>query len=212
MTIKEMHQSFRTLCQKMGMQLVNVILPEEIDIFLNLSIIEKVREIISTNATLVFQDKITNRDNFTSPVNALRNLLIKTELNSDSDFDYIVSDIRAMYFISFVVKYENGKEYKCRIIEPDRVEDTLRDYCNGASFDYPVCSIFVEEDKEVCKVYNSNREIKSLIVKYIKYPNIVSYKDDINCDILEYLHGEIVQNAVNKYFASNTTSNQITNS
>lgn len=211
MTIVEMHQSFRTICQKMGMQLINAILPEEIDIFLNLSIIEKVREIVNNNATSIFKDKITNRDNYISVINALRNLFINEKITSENQFTFALSDIKAMYFISFVVHYSNNKEYKCRIIEADKLEDTLRDFCNGASFDYPICSVFVEEDKEVCKIYNGDKEIEYLNVKYIKYPAKVSYKDNIDCDILEYLHGEIVQNAVNKYYSSLVTTAQVNN-
>lgn len=210
MTIIQMHQSFRTLCQKNGMQLVNTILPEEIDIFLNLAIIEKVREIVNSNSTSIFQDKITLRDNYISPINALRNLFIQTSISSDTK-EFELDDIKAMYFISFVVNYSDDKNYKCRIIEPDKLEDTLRDFCNGASYDYPICSIFVQEDKQVCKVYNGNSDIQTLIVKYIKYPNKVSYNENINCDILEYLHGEIVQNAVMKYIASFVTTAQTTN-
>lgn len=210
MTIIEMHQSFRTLCQKNGMQLVNTILPEEIDIFLNLAIIEKVREIVNSNSTSIFQDKITLRDNYTSPINALRNLFIQTSINSDTK-EFELDDIKAMYFISFVVNYSDDKNYKCRIIEPDKLEDTLRDFCNGASYDYPICSIFVQDDKQVCKVYNGDSNIQSLIIKYIKYPNNVSYNGNINCDILEYLHGEIVQNAVMKYITSLATTAQTTN-
>lgn len=211
MTIIEMHQSFRVLCQKMGMQLVRTILPEEIDVFLNLSIIEKVREIVNINASTIFQDKVTNRDNFISPVNALRNLFINEEINTEIPFIYDISDIKALYFTSFVVRYYNNQEYSCRIIEPDKLENTLRDYCNGASYDYPICSVYVNDDKQICKIYNNNKEIKSLIVKYIKYPNVVSYRNNINCDILEYLHTEIVQNAVNKYFISSGLSNQVNN-
>ena len=169
MTIIEMHQSFRTLCQKNGMQLVNTILPEEIDIFLNLSIVEKVREIVNNNSALIFKDKITNRDNYISPINSLRNLFIKSKLLNGLNKEFILSEINAMYFISFVVEY-NTKEYKCRFIEPDRLEDTLRDFCNGASDDYPICSVFVSGDKQICKIYNGGSEIKSLTIKYIKYP------------------------------------------
>lgn len=210
MTIIEMHQTFRTICQKNGMQLVNAILPEEIDIFLNLSIIEKVREIVNSNSTTIFQDKVTNRDNYLSPVNALRNLFIQTSLDSETK-EFILDDIRALYFISFVVNYSEKESYKCRIIEPDKLEDTLRDFCNGASYDYPICSVFVEDDKQLCKVYNGDKEINSLIIKYIKYPAKVSYIDKVDCDVLEYLHGDIVQNAVIKYITSLAATPQTNN-
>ena len=210
MTIIEMHQTFRTICQKNGMQLVNAILPEEIDIFLNLSIIEKVREIVNSNSTTIFQDKVTNRDNYLSPINALRNLFIQISLDSETK-EFVLDDIRALYFISFVVNYSEKESYKCRIIEPDKLEDTLRDFCNGASYDYPICSVFVEDDKQLCKVYNGDKEINSLTIKYIKYPAKVSYVDKVDCDILEYLHGDIVQNAVVKYITSLAATPQTNN-
>ena len=198
MTIKEMHEYFRTLCQKNAMQLVNVVLPEEIDIFINLSIVEKVREILITNSSV---------KNDISVVNSLRNLFVKKEISCVDNICEL-GNLKAMHYVSFIIKYENNKEYKCRIIEADKLEDTLNDYCNGASFDYPICSIFVNEDEEVCKIYNGNKAISKTFVNYIKYPNKVSYFDNIDCDVLEYLHGEIVQNAVNKYFTSNGLSNQ----
>ena len=38
MTIQEMHQLFRVVGQQMGMQTIRAILPEEIDVFLNMAI------------------------------------------------------------------------------------------------------------------------------------------------------------------------------
>lgn len=209
MVIAEMHQYFRVLCQKAGMQLVNVILPEEIDAFINLTIVEKVRELITTNATSVFQDKVSNRDGSVTPVNSLRNLYFETELDAYYSNRFDISTLNAMYYISFSVKYEDRK-YKCRLIVPEKLEDTLNDYCNGASKDYPICSVFNNDEQIVCETYGSNDNHK-LIVKYIKKPNTVSYVDNIDCDLLEQYHGEIVQQAVNKYFVSNGLSNQVNN-
>ena len=209
MVIAEMHQYFRVLCQKAGMQLVNVILPEEIDAFINLTIVEKVRELVTTNATSVFQDKVSNRDGSVTPINSLRNLYFEKELDAYYGNRFDISTLDAMYYISFSVKYEDRK-YKCRLIVPEKLEDTLNDYCNGASKDYPICSVFNNDEQIVCETYGLN-DTHKLIVKYIKKPNIVSYVDNINCDLLEQYHGEIVQQAVNKYFVSNGLSNQVNN-
>lgn len=209
MVIAEMHQYFRVLCQKAGMQLVNVILPEEIDAFINLTIVEKVRELITTNATSVFQDKVSNRDGSVTPINSLRNLYFEKELDAYYGNRFDISTLNAMYYISFAVKHGDRK-YKCRLIVPEKLEDTLNDYCNGASKDYPICSVFNNDEQIVCETYGSN-DTHKLIVKYIKKPNTVSYVDNIDCDLLEQYHGEIVQQAVNKYFVSNGLSNQVNN-
>lgn len=209
MVIAEMHQYFRVLCQKAGMQLVNVILPEEIDAFINLTIVEKVRELITTNATSVFQDKVSNRDGSVTPINSLRNLYFEKELDACYGNRFDISTLDAMYYISFSVKYEDRK-YKCRLIVPEKLEDTLNDYCNGASKDYPICSVFNNDEQIVCETYGLN-DTHKLIVKYIKKPNTVSYENNVNCDLLEQYHGEIVQQAVNKYFVSNGLSNQVNN-
>lgn len=209
MVIAEMHQYFRVLCQKAGMQLVNVILPEEIDAFINLTIVEKVRELITTNATSVFQDKVSNRDGSVTPINSLRNLYFEKELDAYYGNRFDISTLDAMYYISFAVKHGDRK-YKCRLIIPEKLEDTLNDYCNGASKDYPICSVFNNDEQIVCETYGSN-DTHKLIVKYIKKPNTVSYENNVNCDLLEQYHGEIVQQAVNKYFVSNGLSNQVNN-
>ena len=209
MVIAEMHQYFRVLCQKAGMQLVNVILPEEIDAFINLTIVEKVRELVTTNATSVFQDKVSNRDGSVTPINSLRNLYFEKELDAYYGNRFDISTLDAMYYISFSVKYEDRK-YKCRLIVPEKLEDTLNDYCNGASKDYPICSVFNNDEQIVCETYGLN-DTHKLIVKYIKKPNTVSYENNVNCDLLEQYHGEIVQQAVNKYFVSNGLSNQVNN-
>ena len=43
-------------------------------------------------------------------------------------------------------------------------------------------------------------------IKYIKNPNVVKYSDDaaqqVNCDLPNYCHYEIVERAVQKYYAS----------
>ena len=43
-------------------------------------------------------------------------------------------------------------------------------------------------------------------IKYIKTPNVVKYDDDValqvNCDLPAYCHYEIVERAVQKYYAS----------
>lgn len=138
--------------------------------------------------------------------------------------------IRPMMFHGFSVEYGStarGNAVGCRMIGADVLEATLRDYCNGASKEYPiVCLTSVPASdgfgneitgisgNEQIELYtnvragdgNGGNDVKFLNVKYIKVPNVVKYDDDpakcVNCDLPDYIHYTIVEMAVGKFFAS----------
>lgn len=213
-----MHQTFRVLGQQMGMQLVRAILSEEIDVYLNTAIVEKVREHILSNAVTAFQDRVSVQDNPTSPINYIRTLYVREEVSNENNGAFsLTNSNKVMYYTSFGIKYEGDNNvYACRLIEPDKLNETLRDYCNGASYDYPICTLHYDDvnSKEVIQVY-TNDEIKiieKVIVNYIKHPAKVNHKDNISCDLPEYTHNDIVQLAVQKYFVSvGSTSHNVNN-
>ena len=201
MNIQEMHQAFRVFGQQMGMQLIRAILPEEIDEYLNASIIDKVRELILNNVNETFSDRISVQNNPISPINYLRTLYKIEEYALNG----IVIDLPkdAMHFTSFAIRYRNDdKSYNCRLIEPDKLENTLNDFCNGASYEYPICTTYHNGSTEVVRVYSGNINPTVILIKYISNPVRVSLFDGISCDLPEYTHNEIVQLAVNKYFVS----------
>lgn len=208
-----MHQTFRVLGQQMGMQLVRAILPEEIDVYLNTAIVEKVREHILSNAVTAFQDRVSVQDNPTSPINYIRTLYIRKEVSNQNNGGFSLAIFDVMFYTSFSIKYENDNNiYACRLIEPDKINETLRDYCNGASYDYPICTLINDTAYgEVLQVYTNDttKTIEKVIVNYIKNPAKVNYSTPVNCDLPEYTHNDIVQLAVQKYFASvgSTTHN-----
>lgn len=211
MTIQEMHQAFRVFAQQMGMQLVRAILPEEIDVYLNTAIVEKTREVILSNVTTTFQDRVSVQDNSISPINYIRTLYKQLVINNNNDACFIFSldcnDI--MLYTSISIVYEDDKIYACRLIEPDKVNETLRDFCNGASFDYPIATLYNKDEQEVIEIFNDKTAIKNINVRYIANPTKVNYSDGIGCDLPEYTHNEIVQLACHKYFVSvgSTTHN-----
>lgn len=207
-----MHELFRTLGQQMGLQLVRGILPQSIDAYLNDAIMEVVRNIISSNVKTVYQDKITVQNNSISQINSVRTLYAKL-VNEVSDNKIDVDSIsnRVMFYTSFNIIYED-KTYKARFIEIDKLYDTLNDYCNRASFDYPIITYLGNEnDTDKFEVYSG--EIKKpteVEVNFIKLPNVVKYSETeiekVNCDLPDHLHNLIVETAVNKFFQSISTT------
>lgn len=210
MTIFEMHQHFRVFAQQMGMQLVRAILPEEIDIYINSAIIDKVKEFVLSNVQTQFADKISVQDNSISPINFIRTLY-KTENKVLSNNIANLPD--AMYYVSFSIEYLNdNKIYGCRLIEADKVENTLNDYCNGASYEYPICSIYNRHDSNIVRVYSGEKYADNILIKYIANPVKVNYNLNIDCDLPEYTHNEIVELACQKYFISvGSTTHNINN-
>lgn len=218
MTISEMHHLFRVIGQANGLQVVRAILPESIDDYLNAAIMEKCRSVLIQNTSTAFPDKITNRDNPTSPYNALRTLFKTKDItlaNSSTLKCFTGKDnthkTEILAYISAATKYENETTYPCRIIEPDKIHYVLNDFCNAPSKDYPCCVIESDTNNYAgFNVYTNDTTIPNLIVSYVKNPAKVDLGANINCDLPDYLHYEIVEIAVNKYFQSvGSTTKQI---
>lgn len=213
-----MHEMFRTVGQQVGMQDVRAILPESIDIFINIAIIEKARSIVMENTKTAFPNRVSIQNNFVSPINALRTLYRRKEITiTDITKDVQLSQLDNVFlYTSFAIRYDNnGSEYKCRFIDGDKLEETLNDVLNGASWDYPICSMFNgENNSEYLKVFiNSNSHTpNAIIIKYIANPAVVKFSktaaECVNCDLPDYLHSEIVELAVSKFFKSVTATSQ----
>lgn len=218
MNISKMHEMFRTVGQQVGMQDVRAILPESIDIFINIAIIEKARSIVMENTKTAFPNRVSIQNNFVSPINALRTLYRRKEITiTDITKDVQLSQLDNVFlYTSFAIRYDNNdSEYKCRFIDGDKLEETLNDVLNGASWDYPICSMFNgENNSEYLKVFiNSNSHTpNAIIIKYIANPAVVKFSKNaaecINCDLPDYLHSEIVELAVSKFFKSVTATSQ----
>lgn len=120
--------------------------------------------------------------------------------------------ITPMMYLGFSVEYDDnslGNPTSCRLIGADVLETTLRDYCNGASRDSPIAVLLNgDEGHDQLHLYinSKNTIVKYLNIKYVKTPNVVKYDIDINkcvnCDLPEYLHFDIVENAVMKFYKS----------
>lgn len=79
MNIAEMHVAFRQYAQQLGMQNVRAILPEQIDVLLNQSIMDTLNQLIRENIG-VTSDRIITDNSKIGQINALRNLYSISEI------------------------------------------------------------------------------------------------------------------------------------
>jgi len=216
MNIQEMHTTFRTLGQQMGMQLIRGILPESIDVYLNEAINEKVRNIVIGNSTTSFNDRVAIQDNSISPVNSIRTLSKRSSLTIPiiaGNIDYhtiIITTQKVMFYTSFGVRYLNFKRrIGTRFIETDKLDDTRADYCNRESWDAPIVTMNINSsDQECIELYinNTAKTPDKLEISYIELPAIVKWHSTLSsatsCNLPIYIHNEIVELAVDKFFKS----------
>ncbi len=96
MNIQEMHNTFRTIGQQMGMQLIRGILPESIDVFINNVIIEKTQSELLGGVRTVLQDSVNTQGSTMSPINTFRNLYRTaryeiSRVNGDTDENGLIN-------------------------------------------------------------------------------------------------------------------------
>lgn len=213
MTIKEMHDTFRVLAQQVGLQTVRAILPESIDVLINQSIIEYCLTIARSNSTQQYKEDISDKDNSITPLNSLRNLIYEALLDVILDPNNNLRVIcplnikDPLLYTSVFVKYNiNRNTIKdCRIIDNDKLQMSLKDYCNKADWENPICTFGNYNNINCAYIYvgESNKLIDKIIVNYLKYPNKVKFNEDVNlsvhCDLPSYTHFDIINIAVNKF-------------
>ena len=208
-----MHELFRLLGQQMGMERIRVILPDSIDGYLNDAIAEITNNIIRSNVQGQYREKYIISDNFVSPVNGISTLYseIVRESNYEKENDITSISIpiqNCLYLYAFSVKYSDNRYRNCRIIEPDKLEQSLDDYLNRPTARYPIVHIVSFTGEQTCRVevYSGKGDIKGIKVKYIRKPATVSFNETtqngIDCDLPAHLHKDIVELAVTKFFNS----------
>lgn len=216
MKINEMHVLFRQLGQQMGMQTVRNIRPEEIDVCLNTAIDNTIKRIIAENLTLASNDIFVRTNAKVGQINAIRTLYsqIKIEDIKLADiYNYYTFNIdcsNVMYITGIEVRYDtnhkhercfiNGRFYECRICDLDTINYVLNDYCSRPTYDYPVCAFESNEKDVQVKLYTSaigkGKQPVEGNVTIIRNPAIVDYEKNIDCDLPEFIHTDIVQLAV----------------
>ena len=206
MGIEDMHKLFRALGQQMGMQQVRAILPATIDSYINTSINIKVRNLLIQNTNVDFESRMVVRREEIIPINALRTLYKEEEKANLVVGSNITINTDLMVLLGVSIKY-NGeiKRYGCRLIDNIELENTLNDYCNGPYKEHPIANLYGDRIRMYFGNYNPSGY--TAYIKYIKQPAIVKLSEDssvpsVDCDLPEYLHIEIVDTAVKKFFES----------
>ena len=112
-----------------------------------------------------------------------------------------------MFYTSFNLIFED-KTRKARFVEIDKLQDTLNDYCNRASSNYPIITYIGNDSvNDNFEVYSGDKEkpVKAEM-NFIKLPKVVKFseveEERINCDLPVHTHYQIVELAVNKFFQS----------
>lgn len=80
-----MHNTFRTLGQQMGLQLIRGILPESIDVYINEVITEKVHQEILAGVHTTLQDSVNTQSSTMQPINTFRNLYRSARYSIDTN-------------------------------------------------------------------------------------------------------------------------------
>lgn len=137
-----------------------------------------------------------------------------------SDYMYIC-DFNINYYTNSRVGNTRIKTdwFPVRIIDDIYVADALNDFILAPSFRSPIAHIVNREEGHIrIKIYIDRKKNKqsnipngvipsNLRVSYIAKPATVKYAEDVgnvnvNCNLPEYLHGDIVKRAVDLYHAS----------
>jgi hypothetical protein len=219
MTISEMHSMFRTIGQMKGMQNIRGILPEEIDDYLNAAIIGFCREALASSSATQYPDKVSQRDNQIVPYNALRTLYDETPkqvgrtlINEHYTLNLTNAGTEYLAIIGADVNYSaNGRRYQCRIVEPTKIGYLLNDYCNRPTKTEPFCVIDSDvSQKAEFHIYTDKNVPYQCFIHTINMPKIVSEANKVDCDLPAYVHQEIVERAVQKFFTSvDATTHQV---
>lgn len=220
MNIEEMHIMFRELAQQMGMQTTRAILSENIDICLNVAIKDLVKELITEHIGYINPtDKVSRHNSAISPINGLRTLTRKSTITAENitgngtliePYTFNISNDDVMIYFAFKVIYNSNLLYDCRIIEHEDLGQTVHDFCNRPAKDTPICTIVGDAEKITVNLINGLKvgtKPKSVDYLYIANPTEVYFEDiqspnNVDCDMPDYLHNDIVKKAISVYVQS----------
>jgi hypothetical protein len=134
-----------------------------------------------------------------------------------------------MYICDFNINYYSGRNegntrlktdwFPVRIIDDIYIADALNDFILGPSFRSPIAHLVNRQEGHIrIRIYidrkkNGRSNIpngvipSNLRISYVAKPATVKYSEDVgssnvNCNLPEYLHGDIVKRAVDLYHAS----------
>lgn len=217
MNVAEMHVMFRELAQQMGMQEVRAVLDEDIDTCLNIAVNDIIKRIIGENIGSTSKESLLLNNAKIGNINSLRTLyteIVLNEIGRNCDKNCYITMLDSSNLLLITGLHINYEDiigfYDVRIIENEFINRTIYDFCNRPTYDSPIATIFGEDDEIFISIYNSSKElgkpIKSVHIIAIRKPATIIYSDNeeeqVNCDLPEYLHIDIVKAATKLWLQS----------
>lgn len=216
MTIGEMHVMFRQLAQQMGMQTIRAILPNEIDVCLNVAINDIIKKLIAENLGSAGNEQVVLYNARAGQLNGLSSLTKRLTLTvpvKDSIRNCFTTSVdmnNVLYLTSFEIGYaEVNKMYDGRITQAELLGRTLEDYCNAPTYNSPVVICVAGADKLVAEIYTAADDNGFVPTKVnavvITKPATVHYStgdDSVDCNLPVYMHIDIVKAASEIYLRS----------
>ena len=222
MKVEDILTMFKIQGQSKGLDSMRFISNEDIAVYINQAVVNKVRATVMQNAQSKFTDKVSMQDNPLASTNILRNLLMYRDVSVEdtlfgSKSGNIDLDVKVMYYTSFDAVYEH-EVVSCRVVDYDKFYQHRNDYCNQASWRTPIVTYLYNNDnlrilvEYKSKAFPTSRELKTVRVAFVKQPNDFT-DNNLSFDYTElpdYVIPEIVEIAVNTYFRSiGATSQQV---
>lgn len=229
MTTPEMHVWFRQYAQQMGMQNNRAILPEQIDLLINTSITDTVNQLITQSIGVTNDRVITDNSKIGQinalrtlyTVEYVDMQSVQNPSNTDSSTIYFALDMSDLvihsfiYFVDAAIQYipKSNVGYKTnwfpiRIIDDMYLADTLNDFILKPRLRSPI--MVIHDDSAELYIDNQSNYNNSTVKPYrlrisvIRKPATVKYAEDlggsnVNCDLPDYLHIDILKHAVDLY-------------
>lgn len=218
---------FRQYAQQMGMQNVRAILPEQIDLLINNSISDTINQIITQGIGLT-NDRVITDNSKLNQVNALRALynVIEYSLGNATSMSGeftvytktladVFNDKSYLFIVDAAISYAIGVNpskhssiYPVRIIDDMYLADALNDFILAPRFRSPIMTIHDEKFElyvdTLVRLMQLDIQAEKLRISYIAKPAVVAYLSDVggtnvDCDLPEYMHVDIVKHAVELY-------------
>lgn len=217
MTIGEMHVMFRQLAQQMGMQTIRAILPSEIDACINIAINDVIKKLIAENLSSAGNEQVTIYNARVGQINGLSTLSKRLSLtapiksNQRNCYTTYVPLDTVMYITAVEIGYEETNSfYDARVTQAELLGRTLEDYCNAPTYKSPVVVFLGQAGRVDVEVYTSSTGNGLIPTKVnaviISKPAVVMYSDvegdEVNCDMPDYMHIDIVKAAAEIYLRS----------
>lgn len=212
-----MHVMFRQLAQQMGMQTIRAILPSEIDACINVAINDVIKKLIAENLGSAGNEQVTIYNARVGQINGLSTLSKRLNLTAPikslprNCFDTYIPLDTVMYITAVEVGYEETNVmYDARVTYAELLGRTLEDYCNTPTYKSPVVVLLGQAGRVDVEVYTSSTGNGLIPTKVnaviISKPAVVMYSDiegdEVNCDMPDYMHIDIVKAAAEIYLRS----------